>query len=173
MIPAHSLCDSSLKWQCHCCHPNPAVPWWSTGRSLHSSWGGSLTSLLGSSHWHSSLVVAVLFQKDEVLLKPWIHPFIKVFGILYFPTPASCGPQILAMENLLRIPQGIGSSKVDHQVLEKRNCYLYFKVHLHYWQPIFTRLEIKHHKSSQNKSIAMNKKYYGNIQLADGLTNEH
>ena len=57
--------------------------------------------------------------------------------------------------------------------LEKRNQYLYFKVHLHYWEPIFTGIEIKYHKSSQNKSIAMNKKYYGNIQLADGLTNEH
>ena len=77
------------------------------------------------------------------------------------------------MENLLRLLQRVGFFKVDPQVLEKRNQYLYFKVHLHYWQPIFTRLEIKHHKSSQNKSIAMNKKYYGNIQLAGGLTNEH
>ena len=137
------------------------------------TWSGSFMSLLGGKHKYRPLVFAALLQKDEVLLKWWIHPFIKVFGILNFPTPASCGPQILVIENLLRLPQGVGSSKVDHQVLEKRNCYLYFKVHLHYWQPLFTRLEIKHHKSSQNKSFAMNKKYYGNIQLADGLTNKH
>ena len=37
----------------------------------------------------------------------------------------------------------------------------------------FTRLEIKHHKSSQNKSIAMNEPYYSNIQLEVGLTDEH
>ena len=30
----------------------------------------------------------------------------------------------------------------------------------------------KIYKSSQNKSIAMNKQYYSNIQLAAGLTNE-
>ena len=77
------------------------------------------------------------------------------------------------MENLLRLLQSVRFFKVDPQVLEKRNQYLYFKVHLHYWESIFTGLEIKYHKSSQNKSIAMNKKYYGNIQLADGLTNEH
>ena len=77
------------------------------------------------------------------------------------------------MENLLMLLQRVGSFKVDHQVLQKRNRYLYFKVYLHYWQPTFSGLEIKHHKSSQNKPIAMNKQYYGNIHLADGLTNEH
>ena len=112
--------------------PILAGPWWSTGRSLHTGWGGSLMSLLGS-----------------------------------------CGPQILVMENLLRLPQVVGSFKVDHQVLEKRNRYLYFKVHLHYWQTTFSGLETKYHKSSQNKSIAMNKPYYSNIQLEVGLTNEH
>ena len=146
------------------------VVYW-TKPSLQLGW--ELHSLLDSSHWYSSLVVAVLFQKDEVLLKWWIQPFIKVFGILYVPTPASCGLQILVMENLPRLLQRVGFFKVDPQVLEKRNWHLCFRVHLHYWQTIFTRLEIKHHKSSQNKSIAMNKKYYGNIQLADGLTNEH
>ena len=172
LIPAHSLCGSSPKWQCHWCHPNSAGPWWSTGWTLHTSWAGSLISLLSSSHWHSPLVVAVLFQKDEVLLKWWIQSFLKVFGILYFPTLASCGPQILVIENLLRLFQGVGSSKVDHQVLEKRSRYLYFKVHLHYWQTTFSGLETKYHKSSQNKYIAMNKQYYSNIQLAAGLTNE-
>ena len=92
---------------------------------------------------------------------------------MYVPTPASCGLQILVMENLLRLLQRVGLFKVDPQVLEKRNQYLYFKVHLHYWEPIFTELQIEYYKSSQNKSIAMKKQYYSNIQLVDGLTKEH